>query len=80
MDAWRNSKKISLGAVAILFLFTFFNLILDAPRKSYGLASSLAYPSEVRGYFTCSNKSYCSTCSNALKVGGGGGITTPILF
>ncbi len=32
MDAVRNSKKISLLAVAILFLFTFFNLILDAPR------------------------------------------------
>ncbi len=32
MDALRNSKKISLLAVAILFLFTFFNLILDAPR------------------------------------------------
>ena len=31
MDALRNSKKISLLAVAILFLFTFFNLILDAP-------------------------------------------------
>jgi hypothetical protein len=28
----RNSKKISLLAVAILFLFTFFNLIFDAPR------------------------------------------------
>jgi hypothetical protein len=34
MDALRNSKKISLLAVAILFLFTFFNLILDAPRTS----------------------------------------------
>jgi hypothetical protein len=33
MDALRNSKKISLLAVAILFLFIFFNLILDAPRK-----------------------------------------------
>jgi hypothetical protein len=32
MDALKNSKKISLLAVAILFLFTFFNLILDAPR------------------------------------------------
>ncbi len=32
MDALRNSKKISLLIVAILFLFTFFNLILDAPR------------------------------------------------
>ena len=32
MDALRNSKKISLLAVAILFSFTFFNLILDAPR------------------------------------------------
>jgi hypothetical protein len=32
MDALRNSKKISLLAVAILFLFTFFTLILDAPR------------------------------------------------
>jgi hypothetical protein len=34
MDALRNSKKISLLAVAILFLFTFFTLILDAPRTS----------------------------------------------
>jgi hypothetical protein len=33
MDALRNSKKISLLAVAILFLFTFFNLILHAPRR-----------------------------------------------
>jgi hypothetical protein len=32
MDALRNSKKICLLAVAILLLFTFFNLILDAPR------------------------------------------------
>jgi hypothetical protein len=32
MDGLRNSKKISLLAVTILFLFTFFNLILDAPR------------------------------------------------
>ncbi len=32
MDALRNSKKIILLAEAILFLFTFFNLILDAPR------------------------------------------------
>jgi hypothetical protein len=32
MDALRNYKKIRLLAVAILFLFTFFNLILDAPR------------------------------------------------
>jgi hypothetical protein len=32
MDALRNSKKISLLSVDILFLFTFFNLILDAPR------------------------------------------------
>jgi hypothetical protein len=31
MDALRNSKKISLLAVAILFLFTFFKFILDAP-------------------------------------------------
>ncbi len=30
---WEIPKKISLLAVAILFLFTFFNLILDAPRK-----------------------------------------------
>ncbi len=29
---WEIQKKISLLAVAILFLFTFFNLILDAPR------------------------------------------------
>ncbi len=30
---WEIPKKISLLAVAILFLFTFFTLILDAPRK-----------------------------------------------
>jgi hypothetical protein len=30
MDALKNSKKISLLAVAILFLFTFFKLILNA--------------------------------------------------
>jgi hypothetical protein len=48
MDALRYSKKISLLAVAILFLFTFFNLILDAPRtvlfhlgSFLGLASKL---------------------------------------
>ncbi len=29
---WEIPNKISLLAVAILFLFTFFNLILDAPR------------------------------------------------
>jgi hypothetical protein len=29
MDALRNSKKISLLAVAILFLFTYFNMILN---------------------------------------------------
>ncbi len=37
MDALRNSKKISLLAVAILFLFTFFTLILDAPRILHGI-------------------------------------------
>jgi hypothetical protein len=31
---WEMPKKISLLAVAILYLFTFFNLILDAPRIS----------------------------------------------
>ncbi len=39
MDALRNSKKISLLDVAILFLFTFFNLILDAPRNSNKLTN-----------------------------------------
>ncbi len=29
---WEIPKKICILAVAILFLFTFFNLILDAPR------------------------------------------------
>jgi hypothetical protein len=29
----RNSKKITLQTVAVLFLFAFFNLILDAPRR-----------------------------------------------
>jgi hypothetical protein len=32
MDALKYSKKINLLDVAILFLFTFFNLILDASR------------------------------------------------
>ncbi len=33
MDTLRNSKKIiTLLTVTVLFLFTFFNLILDAPR------------------------------------------------
>ncbi len=32
MDALRKSKKISLLAVAIIFLFTFFHLILDAQK------------------------------------------------
>ncbi len=31
---WEIPKKISLLAVAILFLFTFFTLILDAPRTT----------------------------------------------
>ncbi len=45
MDALRNSKKKIL-AVAILFLFTFFNLILDAPRTcdiSYSSDASTIY-------------------------------------
>ncbi len=33
---WKIPQKISLLAVAILFLFTFFNLILDAPRMLIG--------------------------------------------
>ncbi len=33
---WEIPTKICLLAVAILFLFTFFNLILDAPRISKG--------------------------------------------
>jgi hypothetical protein len=39
MDALKNSKKIYLLAVAILFLFTFLNLILDAPRISANFQS-----------------------------------------
>ncbi len=34
MDALRNSKKISLLAVAILFLYILFTLIFDAPRTT----------------------------------------------
>ncbi len=45
MDALRNSKKISLLAVAILFLFTFFNLILDAPRTY-----AIGYRYEISAY------------------------------
>jgi hypothetical protein len=41
MDALRNSKKNSLLAVAILFLFTFFTLILDAPRTYVGTKAFL---------------------------------------
>jgi hypothetical protein len=37
MDALRNFKKISLLAVAILFLFTLFNLILDAHNRYHQL-------------------------------------------
>ncbi len=33
IDALRNSQKISLLAVTVLFLFAFFIFILDAPRK-----------------------------------------------
>jgi hypothetical protein len=54
MDALRNSKKISLLSVGILFLFTFFNLILDAPRMyiiKYVFYDSIAclfhFPSKV---------------------------------
>ncbi len=36
---WEILKKISLLAVAILFLFTFFNLIFDAPRTYYAYYS-----------------------------------------
>jgi hypothetical protein len=50
MDALRNSKKNCLLAVAILFLFTFFNLILDAPRTSifnlYGIYVSTVWCEE----------------------------------
>ncbi len=42
MNALRNSKKISLLAVAILFLFTFFNLILDAPGTYYPLSDVIS--------------------------------------
>ncbi len=34
MDALRNSKKITLLTVSVLFLFAFFNLILDTSRTS----------------------------------------------
>ncbi len=43
MDALRNSKKICLLAVAILLVFTFFNLILDAPRTLYIVLSIINY-------------------------------------
>jgi hypothetical protein len=34
MEALRNCKKIiTLLTVTVLFIFAFFNLILDAPRK-----------------------------------------------
>jgi hypothetical protein len=35
MDALRYSKNNNLPSVTVLFLFTFFNLILDAPRIKY---------------------------------------------
>jgi hypothetical protein len=40
---WEIPKKISLQAVAILFLFTFFNLILDAPRTTHKYRTLLYY-------------------------------------
>ncbi len=43
MDALRYSKKISLLAVAIIFLFTFFNLILDAPRTLASLTTTAVH-------------------------------------
>ncbi len=33
---WEIPKKIALQAVTVLFLFAFFNLILDAPRRWRG--------------------------------------------
>jgi hypothetical protein len=42
MDALRNSKIINLLAVAILFLLTFFNLILDAPRTYSSVRISIS--------------------------------------
>jgi hypothetical protein len=50
MDALRNSKKISLLAVAILFLFTFFTLILDALVLSY--SQNRCWPL-ISGYIVC---------------------------
>ncbi len=44
MGALKNSKKTSLLAVAILFLFTFFNLILDAPRTHCTENSIYVFP------------------------------------
>ncbi len=41
MDALRYSKKITLLTVTVLFLFTFFNLILDAPRTCITVLAEL---------------------------------------
>ncbi len=39
MDSLRISKKITILTVTVLFLFTFFNLIMDAPRTKYNAQS-----------------------------------------
>jgi hypothetical protein len=55
MDALRYSKKIiTLLTVTVLFLFTFFNLILDAPRRS--MQAEVDECREV--YFFSTNKHY----------------------
>ncbi len=63
MDALRYSKKIILLAVAILFLFTFFNLILDAPRYMY---SSSLFISHMSGYLFeqkhVPRRKHCNVC------------------
>ncbi len=60
MEALRNSKKISLLAVAILFLFTFFNLILNAPRtinnqKIASLKEKIAVVRNRQMFWVCRN-------------------------
>ncbi len=48
---WDIQKKITLPSVTVLFLFTFFNLILDAPRTYNRLAESIP-PELIPGLLT----------------------------
>ncbi len=70
---WEIPKKISLRAAAILFLFTFFTLILDAPRTvPYLLKSKIFFNT----FVTCFHRSSIfvlgtpSPDFNSTRIGG----------